>query len=1276
MGIGEKGRKSVIVEATLTGSAIASPIAGVTPPAVIPEGSQPADMVPPCPSLGGVPDSFDGYVLMRPIGRGGMGEVYLAQDTVLDRAVAVKVIASLEPGPVARERFLREARAIARLQHPNVVAVYRAGEVAGQPYLVSELVRGGSLDGMEFPLPRERLLRACIGLASGLAAAHRRGVLHRDLKPANALVADDGEVKLCDFGLAKLVEVADGPHSAAATTTSNDGSELTRAGAYLGTPRYMAPEIWRSEPATVQTDLYSLGAMFYKLASGRASTEATNIEELRTEALAGRTRPLAGVAPDLDRRFQALVDRCLALDPGARPASADEVLAELIVLATPAAKTPAGNPYRGLRAFDAEHRALFFGRQAEALAVLERLRSEAIVVVAGDSGVGKSSLCRAGVLPLVIDGALHEERTWAAVRVVPGRHPLVELVRALAPIVEGGEADLLEQLRGDPRMVARRLRAGLGNARGILLLIDQLEEFVTEADTGERDLAAVALAELAGRLPGVRVLASARGDFLTRLAALPGLGREMSRALYLLGPLDRTQRREAIIGPARAGGLSFESEALVDTLVEAAEASPAALPLLQFALAELWERRDVARGMIPAASLEAIGGVEGALARHADGVIATLSPDERKQARRLLTQLVTVDGTRAYRGEAELVGDTDATRAALSALVRGRLLSVHSDDDGKPVYSVAHEALLSGWSTLRGWLDRDAERRAVHERVATAASEWERLGGARSVLWGAPQLAEASRVDLRASVAGRERGFLDASLREARRRVWRRRLMIVVAPLLVAALWAGMALKTKIDRNRAVVAQLELAKPELAAWEGVRAAAIAHRSAAFAMFDLGASENAETIWATALMLYRASEKPFALATGTLETANQLDSGAPEVRSILTRLLYERALLAEAFHQDASMAEAIGRLAQLDSEKLWVSQWDKAAQVNIESLNAIASIEIAQYQDRSSQRSLTQTRARGQTPFSTSLGPGSYLFVLTYPDGTQIRYPALLSRGESRSVRITRPDYLPKGFAYIPSGPFLFGSRDADDIRQDVFLAQPEHQTWTHGYGIAREETTWNDWIDFLLAQPKAERATFIPNADGLRLEANDNGTFSFTFRPNSKEYRANWGEPIVYPSRKVNRSQDWRRLPATGISSDQALAYTRWLSATNRVPRARLCTDQEWERAARGADERVYPNGFELSPADANFDETYGRDPDSFGLDETGSHPRSDSPFGISDLAGNAWEYVTSAHVPGTIFIRSGGFYQQRTAQRSTNREPTERELRAKDIGMRVCADL
>ncbi|TMQ10259.1 MAG: hypothetical protein E6J90_06280 [Deltaproteobacteria bacterium] len=335
-------------------------------------GTSHADWVP--------PERFDEYQLLRVLGRGSMGQVWLAHDTVLDRPVAVKFIS--EPTLDAdRQRFLTEARAVARVQHPNVMAIYRVGEIGPRPYLISEYVRGDSLDHIARPIAWPRLLDVALGLARGLAAAHRRGVLHRDLKPANAILSETGEIKLLDFGLAKLVRHAaaddsippprtsqpialpigaapdpavfvemptvklatvDGAAAAGAAADNAAPPPLASTVAAMGTPAYTPPEAWRGEAATPRSDVYSLGALLYELATGAPPHRGDSQEAVRSSALDTDALPLATAAPRIDPRFAAIVDRCLRRDPAARFASGDEVRASLEALATgdPAAATP------------------------------------------------------------------------------------------------------------------------------------------------------------------------------------------------------------------------------------------------------------------------------------------------------------------------------------------------------------------------------------------------------------------------------------------------------------------------------------------------------------------------------------------------------------------------------------------------------------------------------------------------------------------------------------------------------------------------------------------------------------------------------------------------------------------------------------------------------------------------------------------------------------------------------------------------------------------------
>lgn len=266
------------------------------------------------------PTELDEFRLMRLLGRGGMGAVYLAHDTSLDRLVALKLSVALQPDTRILKSFAIEARAIARIKHPNVVTVFRAGEVAGRPYLVYEYVEGKSLAELELPLPWRYVLDIAVGLARGLRAAHQRGVLHRDLKPSNAILESDGTIKLLDFGLAAFVGMEH------CTPWVVPG--------VVGTPRYMAPETRLGVPATPQSDLYALGLLLYELCTGtvpRASRQAGSVAGV----------PLSERVPGIDAGFAHAIERCLMEAPAGRFGRADALCGVLERLTSDAAFPPA-----------------------------------------------------------------------------------------------------------------------------------------------------------------------------------------------------------------------------------------------------------------------------------------------------------------------------------------------------------------------------------------------------------------------------------------------------------------------------------------------------------------------------------------------------------------------------------------------------------------------------------------------------------------------------------------------------------------------------------------------------------------------------------------------------------------------------------------------------------------------------------------------------------------------------------------------------------------------
>ncbi|WP_437481623.1 SUMF1/EgtB/PvdO family nonheme iron enzyme [Sorangium sp. So ce1014] len=1267
------------------------------------------------PSSFSPPSRFEEYRLVQKLGSGGMGDVYLAHDTLLDRMVAVKLIRAETADAEVRARLLAEARAAARIQHPNVVAVYRVGELRGQLFIVSEFVRGQSLDRVAVPMPWPRVLDLGAGLARGLAAAHRRGVLHLDIKPANAVLTQDGEAKLLDFGLAKLLEpAAQGPAlrgGAAPLQAPGDGdpafvhgdepldSEIREAAEMAsrfldatrsvdgGTPHYLPPELWRGELATRRSDVYSLGALLFELCAGVPPHDDVPMNELSHVVHSERPRPLAALAPGVDARLAAVIERCLEIDPAARFASGDELrdaLEQLLARSRHASIAPEGNPYRGLLVFDLEHRAVFYGRSSETGTILDRLRSEPMIVVAGDSGSGKSSLCRAGVLSLVLEGALGGGRAFQAAMMVPGRHPLAALTAALEPVLGAPAERIAEAVRAAPGSLARDLRARLGERGGLVLFIDQLEELATLSSPGEAALVGEILSAFAARSPSLRLLATVRGDFLARVAGISGLGDEIERALYLLRPMSADKLREAITGPARAKGVAFESDAVVDALVESTARAEGGLPLLQFALAELWDARAAPDAPLSSADLAQIGGVEGALARHADRVLGRMPPAVRAAARRLLGELITPQGTRARRPEAELAercGD-EAARAALDALVQGRLLFAREGEQGT-VYEIAHEALIHGWGTLRHWLEEQREQRATRQRLDASAAEWERLGRRRDALFSARQLKEAKGLDP-GDLPPREAAFLRASRGAVLTQRAARWALAVGVPLVAALLYGALELRAarhlaaRADRKIDEAATTSAA----AALEG--AAAEALRAEALAAFDGRRRDEGEALWERARRRAAESERLHLQASQKLEAVLTLDGARRDARDLLGDVLYDRALAADSRGHPSLREELLQRMITYDPDGERRERWNAPAEVAIETEPPGADITLERYEsDAEGRRQLVGQRIVGTAPLSgIALAQGSYLLTCEARNRTIVRYPFQVRRGESLRLSIPLPPAgdVPPGFIYIPPGRFLFGAA-LDDMYRWAFLSTvPLHEISTGAYLIARHETTFQEWLDYIQALPRESRGpSSIQAGNGamtgaLGLRRLPSGVWQLTIQPTVQAYTAHAGEPLVYPSRSVRAQQDWLRFPVTGISFAQATEYAAWLHTTGRVRGARLCTDHEWERAARGADSRIFPHGDTLSPGDANFDETYGKESSTMGPDEVGSHPASRSPFGVDDMAGNVLEWAISSIEADKVLLRGGAYLYDQTSVRSDNRTVVDGTFLDPVIGLRICA--
>ncbi len=274
------------------------------------------------------------YRIVEKLGAGGMGEVYLAEDSKLKRQVALKVLPPEMAGdPDRLSRFQREAETIASLSHPNIVTIFSVEETEGIHFLTMERVAGRAIDELlpEGGLALDRFLALAIPIADAVASAHEQGIIHRDLKPANVMVTDDGErVKVLDFGLAKLT---------ASRGAADDLGELptltqTQEGMVMGTPHYMSPEQAKGEVVDHRSDIFSLGVMLFEMATGEKPFEGTSAIELLSAVLRDQPPPLTETHPELPSSLDRLVQRCLEKTPDNRYQTAREVLSDLRGLRT------------------------------------------------------------------------------------------------------------------------------------------------------------------------------------------------------------------------------------------------------------------------------------------------------------------------------------------------------------------------------------------------------------------------------------------------------------------------------------------------------------------------------------------------------------------------------------------------------------------------------------------------------------------------------------------------------------------------------------------------------------------------------------------------------------------------------------------------------------------------------------------------------------------------------------------------------------------------------
>ena len=677
--------------------------------------------------------------------------------------------------------------------------------------------------------------------------------MHGHLKPENILFDDDGNAYLTHFGISNDVSRA-----------RADGKPSTSAPL-----AYFAPEQLRGEPATSCSDQYSLALVVNEVLTGQSPL--AKLKALPAAMNLKRPGPRER-RQELPPELSAVIQRATALNPAERYSDVMAFVTALDqALGTTAAPTTGksdrlhgvlSNPYKGLRAFQQADAPDFFGREALTEHLLTRLKESQqlarFLAVVGPSGSGKSSVVKAGLLPALRAGAMPGSSKWFIVEMSPGTHPLEELEIGLLRIAVNQPTGLMEQLRRDERGLLRATQLVLpADDSELVLVIDQFEHVYTlvEDNAEAAHFLCSLFTAVTDPTSRLRVIITLRADFYDRPLLHPDFGNLLRQRTEVVIPLMADELVRAIVEPAERVGVTLEP-GLVAAIVADVNEQPSALPLLQYALTELFERREGRH--LTSKAYQLIGGVCGALAQRAEQVYAGLDNVGQSATRQLFLRLVTlgegVKDTRRTVAQSELTsiafgspavfedpsGQPEQSESStagafpstypppastpsryagvmetvIKAFGRSRLLTFDRDPSTRtPTVVVAHSALLREWQRLSDWLDTSRVDLRLQHLLATAADEWLNANREASFLLQGARLAQfegwAASTEL--ALTDHERAYLDVSLAErqvrqieettrqrreqdAINKLWaRNRVIIVVAGMaVVLAVLAGI----------------------------------------------------------------------------------------------------------------------------------------------------------------------------------------------------------------------------------------------------------------------------------------------------------------------------------------------------------------------------------------------------------------------------------------------------------------------------------------------------
>ncbi|WP_224248330.1 nSTAND1 domain-containing NTPase [Hyalangium gracile] len=881
------------------------------------------------------------YELIRQLGSGGMGTVFLARDTRLGRRVAIKFLHS--DNPEVTKRFILEARTTARCSHENIVIIYEVGEFRGSPFMVLEYLQGQPLNKVIAGqrLPPARAVEIMVPVVRALAEAHAQGIVHRDLKPDNIIVTESGAIKVLDFGIAKVLQDPEHPPehehevpahvaaAAAAEPVTGTGlnldeniSNLTRRGAIMGTVPYMSPEQWRGgHKVDHRTDIWAVGIMLFRMIAGKHPLDPLRGPQLSVTAHLAEPMPrLRDMVPDVDPALAEVVDRCLIKPKEQRIPDAVSLLRALEPF-LPGRYTRElridESPYAGLSSFQEADADRFFGRTREITALVNRIQDQPLMAVVGPSGAGKSSFVRAGLVPVL----KRSGEAWEALVIRPGRHPLAALASIVAPLLSSSttieediqaQQQLVQRLYAEPGYVGSVLRSrARRERRKVLVFVDQFEELYTLVpDARERLAFTACLSGIADDATSpIRVVLSIRSDFLDRVPEDEHFMAELNQGLFFLTAPSRDGLRDALVQPAEMAGYRFETPAMVDSMLQHLESTQGALPLLQFAASKLWEERDAGRRLLTEERYQAMGGIAGALASHADHILAEIPFQARALARSIFLRLVTPERTRAIvslEELRELSKDANEIQLLIDVLVQARLLVVQTGGGSSgAMVELVHESLVHSWPTLRRWLDEGQEDSVFMEQLRNAARQWHAKGRDSDLLWRGEVVEEAQRFQRRYSgeLPEVQRAFLDAVFGQAAKATRRKRFLAVGSIVFLVALVAISAVALVVIRNAQREAERQAVAALKAETEARKAAEEARSAEAQAKENLAQAQAKELQRQEAQARAEKAKEELAAAYAQVRTTND------ELLLALKRAKYAQWLSKRAQKSATENAEA-------------------------------------------------------------------------------------------------------------------------------------------------------------------------------------------------------------------------------------------------------------------------------------------------------------------------------------------------------------------------------